>query len=74
MKNGRLMIVTKKEFVEGPLAETLRRARLEVSGLELNDEGDHARMIFTNGYQKLVSIDADSYASIIMDVTRAAMY
>ncbi len=66
--------MTKKEFVEGPLAEALRCARLEVSGLELDEEGEHVRLLFTNGYKKLVEIGADSCASIIMDVTRAAMY
>jgi hypothetical protein len=66
--------VTKKEFVEGILAETLRNANLDVSGLDLSQDELHVRIIFASGSQKTVCIECDSFAGIILDVTRKAMY
>lgn len=64
----------KKQFVEGPLTNVLKNARLGVERLELLEDGDAVRIIFDNGYAKKIDISADSYGSIIMDVTRAALY
>lgn len=66
--------MTKKQFMEGTLAETLRSAKLEVERLELSEGGNEVRIIFENGYRRLVNIEADSFGAIVLDVTRKALY
>ncbi len=66
--------VTKKEYVEGTLADTLRSANLEVQGLELSDDECYVHIIFNSGSSKTVCIEGDSFGAIIMDVTRKALY
>ena len=66
--------MTKKEFVEGTLAETLRCARLDVKKLKLTEDENTVQITFSNGYSKEVCIEADSFAGIVLDVTRKAMY
>lgn len=65
---------TKKEFVEGTLAETLRSAKLDVARLELSDDGNTVKIIYDSGYSKNVCIEANSFGAIVLDVTRKAMY
>lgn len=51
---------------------TLLCANLEVAALTLVDN-DTVRITFRNGYTKDVCIECDSYAAIVLDVTRKAM-
>ncbi len=66
--------MSKREFVENYLAETLRAAKLDVRGLTLSEDGGGVRITFENGYSKTVDITANSFGAIILDVTRKAMY
>lgn len=66
--------MTKKEFVEGTFAETLRSAKLEVERLELSEDENNVLIVFKNGFGKMVDIEADSFGAIILDVTRKALY
>lgn len=51
---------------------TLISANLDVAGLSLLDN-DTVLITFKNGYTKKVCIECDSFASIVLDVTRRAM-
>lgn len=51
---------------------TLISANLNVTGLSLLDN-DTVLITFKNGYTKKVCIECDSFASIVLDVTRRAM-
>lgn len=66
--------VSKKEFVEGLLTDTLRNANLDVEKLELTENECHVIIIFKSGSSKTVCIECDSFGAIIMDVTRKALY
>lgn len=65
---------TKKEFVEVILAETLRRANIDVKELRLTEDESTVEIVYNSGYGKTANIEGDSFAAIILDVTRRAMY
>ncbi len=66
--------MTKKEFVEGPLTDTLCNANLDVQRLELDTEERCVLIVFQSGSSKAVCIEGDSFGAIILDVTRKALY
>ena len=66
--------ISKKEFIEERLAETLREANLNVDRLELSDNEHYVQIVFKDGYAKTVDIECDSFGGIILDVTRKALY
>jgi hypothetical protein len=67
-------MMSKKEFVENTLAETLRRAKISVDRLELSEDDSTVKIIYESGSTKLANIEMDSFGAIILDVTRRAMY
>lgn len=71
-EGGRIM--TKKEFVEGPLAETLRNAKLNVERLELSTDGNFVTIYYDAGGREQVNIECNSFGAIVMDVTKKALY
>jgi hypothetical protein len=71
--NAMATLEDKRAFV-AQYAELLRAARVDVADLIMSDDGNTVTIAFTNGYHKPVNIEANSRASIIMDVIRKAMY
>jgi len=65
--------MSKREFVY-QLGNLLAAANIYVAHTELTEDGNYVTVTFTNGYSKRVCIECDSFAAIILDVTRAAMY
>ena len=63
--------MSKQDFIS-ILEITLISASLEVTALTLLDD-DTVMITFRNGYTKKVCIECDSYAAIVLDVTRKAM-
>ncbi len=63
--------MSKEDFIS-ILEVTLISANLEVAALTLLDN-DTVMITFRNGYTKKVCIECDSYAAIVLDVTRKAM-
>jgi len=63
--------MNKEDFIS-ILEVTLISANLEVTALTLLDN-DTVMITFKNGYTKEVCIECDSYAAIVLDVTRKAM-
>lgn len=63
--------MSKQDFIS-ILEITLISANLEVAALTLLDS-DTVMITFRSGYTKKVCIECDSYAAIILDVTRKAM-
>ncbi len=63
--------MNKEDFIS-ILEVTLISANLEVAALTLLDN-DTVMITFRNGYTKKVCIECDSYAAVILDVTRKAM-
>ncbi len=63
--------MNKEDFIS-ILEVTLISANLEVAALTLLDN-DTVMITFRNGYTKKVCIECDSYAAVILDVTRKVM-
>lgn len=63
--------MSKEDFIS-ILEVILISANLEVAALTLLDN-DAVMITFRNGYTKKVCIECDSYAAIVLDVTRKAM-
>ncbi len=66
--------MSKKEFIEEVLANTLRCAGMDIKMLELSSDEKSVLILFDTGYGRRVDVEGDSFGAIIMDVTRKALY
>ncbi|MGF7145334.1 hypothetical protein HNQ56_003775 [Anaerotaenia torta] len=66
--------ITKKEFIEEVLTNTLHHAEIGVKSLELTKDENRVYIKYDSGFERRVDITGDDHASIIMAVTRVAMY
>lgn len=65
--------MSKREFIY-QLGLLLESAGLGVSNVDLSEDECYALVEYSSGSTQAVCIECDSFAAIILDVTRAAMY
>ena len=63
----------KKRFTENELSACLVAANINIARCEfeyVKGRGEYVRVVFKNGYRKLIDVSGDSLLSMIRDVTR----